>query len=150
MSDEVPLIGSLVLIGACVAVVVFATSTYRKSSALAAAAILANPGDPLELICGIRFGLFNATWPAGRCRLTDDGVAFSGFGLAKQAGWHDVKAVELVRPLNQIGWGVRFLIPTMQPETTTVWLGSRLLAERLLESCEVRHVPVQTKARVVL
>ena len=123
MSDEAALIGSVVLIGACVAVVVFATSTYRKSSALAAAAILANPGDPLDLICGIRLGVLNATWPAGRCRVTDDGVVFSGVGFARQAVWLDVRAVELVKPLNQIGWGVRFHIPTTSPRPRLYGLG---------------------------
>jgi hypothetical protein len=43
LSDQVAVIGSMVLIGACVAMVVFATKTYRESMALAASAITSLP-----------------------------------------------------------------------------------------------------------
>jgi preprotein translocase subunit SecF len=43
VSDQVAVIGSLVLIGACVAIVVFVTKTYRESMALAASAITSVP-----------------------------------------------------------------------------------------------------------
>jgi hypothetical protein len=150
MSDQAAVIGSFVLVGACVAVVAFATTTYRKSKALADAAITSEPGAPLELVCGIRLGVFNATWPAGRCRLGAEGVAFSCLGFSAHANWADVKAVEVIRPVNRIGWGVRFRIPAMKPDSVIVWLGSRQLAERLIQSCAFREVPTEMKARVVL
>jgi hypothetical protein len=150
MSDQLAIIGAFVLVGACVAVVVLATTTYRKSKALADAAMSSEPGAPIELVCGIRLGPFNATWPAGRCRLGAEGVRFSCLGFAAKASWADVKAVELIKPVNQIGWGVRFRIPDMKPNSAIVWLGSRQLAERVIESCGFNKVPTETKARVVL
>lgn len=63
MSDQVAVIGSFVLIAACVALVAFVTKTYRESMALAAAVITSEPGAPIELVCGTRLGLLNATWP---------------------------------------------------------------------------------------
>ncbi len=53
MSDQLPMIGSFVLVGACVAVAAFATTTYRKSKALADAAIASEPGAPVEFVCGV-------------------------------------------------------------------------------------------------
>ncbi len=150
MSDQVAVIGTFVLIGACVAIVGFVTKTYRESMALAAAVITSEPGAPLELICGMRLGLLNATWPGGRCRLNDEGVAFSCVGITKQASWTDVKAAELIKPFNLIGWGVRFRIPTMKPGSAIVWVGSRQLAERLIEACKRHQVPTTSKVRVVL
>ena len=150
MSDPVVVIGVFVLVGACIAIVALATNTYRKSKALADAAITSEPGAPLELVCGIRLGLFNATWPAGGCRLDDVGVRFSCLGFATEATWADIKAVELIRPMSQIGWGVRFRIPAMKPDSAIVWLGSRQLAERVIESCAFHKVPTEMKARAVL
>jgi hypothetical protein len=90
----------------------FATGTYRKSIAMSAQALTVAPGQPFELICGIRIAGWNATWPGGRVRVADDGVEFSCLGFATQAAWSDVKTVELVKPLNLIGWGVRFRLQT--------------------------------------
>jgi hypothetical protein len=149
MSDQVAVIGSFILIGACVAVVALATTTFRQSKALGDAAISSEPGSPLELVCGIRLGLFNATWPGGRCRLDDVGVGFSCLGFATEATWADVKTVELVKPIIQIGWGVRFHIPSIKPDSATVWLGSRQLADRVIESCAFHNVATDMKARVV-
>src|SRR5258708_36928026 len=115
MSDQVAVIGSFVLIGACIAIALFATRTYRESKALADAFLTSELGAPLELVCGMRLGLLNATWPGGSCRLSEEGVAFSCVGIARQASWTDVKAAELIKPLNLIGWGVRFAIPAMNP-----------------------------------
>jgi hypothetical protein len=150
MSEQVVVIGSLLLIGACAAVAAIAATTYRKSKALAAAAIASEPGAPLELVCGIRFGALNASWPAGRCRLGSEGVGFSCLGFERQASWADITEVELIKPMNQIGWGVRFRIPAMKPDSTIVWLGDRRLAERLIQSCVLHNVPAAVKARAVL
>ncbi len=113
-------------------------------------ALTSEPGAPLELVCGIRLGLLNATWPAGRCRFGDEGVGFSCLGFSTEATWADVKAVELIKPMNQIGWGVRFRIPAAKPDSAIVWLGSRQLAERVIESCAFHRVPTDVKARAVL
>jgi hypothetical protein len=112
MSDETAVIGSFVLIVALLVVAGFATGTYRKSIAMSAQALTVAPGQPFELICGIRIAGWNATWPGGRVRVADDGVEFSCLGFATQAAWSDVKTVELVKPLNLIGWGVRFRLQT--------------------------------------
>ncbi|HVC75993.1 MAG TPA: hypothetical protein VND96_05680 [Candidatus Micrarchaeaceae archaeon] len=151
MTDEVAIIGSFVVIAALLSVVVLATGTYRKSMAFAAAAITAKPGEPFELICGIRLGRWGAaTWPAGRFKLTDEGVSFNCFGLGARAAWVDVKLVGLVKPLNQLGWGVRFSIRNRQPDSVIVWLNSRMLAERVIEACDVHGVPTERKPRVAL
>ncbi len=150
MSDQVAVIGSFVLVGACVAVVAFATTTYRKAKALADAAITSEPGAPVELVCGIRLGWFNATWPAGRCRLGAEGVGFSCLGFAAGANWADVEAIELIKPVNQIGWGVRFRIPSMKPTSAIVWLGSKQLADKVIEICAFHQVPTEKNARAVL
>lgn len=150
MSDQVAVIGSLVLVGGCIAIVAFVTNTYRKSKAYADAAIASEPGAPLELVCGIRLGFLNATWPAGRCRLTEEGVAFSCLGFTAHASWLDIKTVELVKPMNLVGWGVRFRIPAMHPDSAIVWLGSQRLAERLIGGCRFHQVPIELKPRVVL
>jgi hypothetical protein len=150
MSDKAAVIGAFVLIGACAAIVALVTKTYRESMALAAAVITSEPGAPLELVCGIRLGLLNATWPGGRCRFSDDGVAFSCLGIKRQASWTDVRAVEMVKPFNLIGWGVRFRIPAMKPGSVIVWLGSRQLAERLIETCKLHQVPATQKPRIAL
>lgn len=150
MSDQVVIIGALLLVGACIAVVAFATTTYRPSKALADAAIRSEPGAPIELICGMRVGLFNSTWPAGHCRLGGEGVGFSCFGFAAKANWADVEAVELIKPMNQIGWGVRFRIPSMKPTSAIVWLGSRQLADKVIEICAFHDVPTEKKARAVV
>jgi hypothetical protein len=150
MSDQVVVIGSFVLVGACIAIVVLATTTYRTSKALADAAINSTPGAPLELVCGIRLGWFNATWPAGRCRLGDEAVGFSCLGFVAEANWADVKAVELIKPMNQIGWGVRFRIPSMKPPSAIVWLGSQELADKVIETCAFHEVPIEKKARAAL
>jgi hypothetical protein len=65
-----------------------------------------------------------------------------------QAQWSDVKIVELVKPLNLIGWGVRFRLQTQRD--ATVWLMSRTLSERVMEACEIHHRPIERKARWVL
>src|ERR1700674_1808793 len=150
MSDQVAVIGFFVLIGACVAIVAFVTRTYRDSMALSAAAITSEPGAPLELVCGIRLGFLNATWPGGRCRLSDESVTFTCLGITKQASWADVKAAELIKPFNLIGWGVRFRIPTMKPGSAIVWLGSRELAGGLIETCKLHQVPTALKPSIVL
>ncbi len=149
MTDQLVVIGSLALIGACVGVAAFATTTYRESKTLAEAAMASHPGAPLELVCGIRLGAFNATWPAGRVRLGTEGVGFSGLGFEKQANWSAIKEVGLVKPMNQVGWGVRFRIPTMKPDSTIVWLGDRRLAERLIQSCVLHEVPAELEAHGV-
>lgn len=150
MSDQVVVIGAFVLVGACMAIVAFATSTYRKSKALADAAITSEPGAPFELVCGIRLGWFNATWPGGGCRLGDEGVGFSCLGFASGANWADVEAVALIKPVSQIGWGVRFRIPSMRPTSAIVWLGSQQLADKVIEICAFHEVPTEKKARAVL
>jgi hypothetical protein len=150
MSDQVAVVGSFVLIGACIAIIAFVTKTYRDSMALAAAVITSEPGAPLELICGIRLGLLNATWPGGRCRLNDEGIAFSCVGVIRRTSWADVRAAELIKPFNLIGWGIRFRIPSMKAGSAIVWLGSRQLAERLIEICKRHDVPVTLNPRIVL
>jgi hypothetical protein len=150
MSAQVVIIGSFLLVGACIAVAAFATSTYRNSRALAHAAVSSEPGMPLELICGIRLGLFNATWPAGRCRLGEEGVGFTCLGFTARANWADVEAVELIKPMNQIGWGVRFRVPSMKPTSAIVWLGSQQLADKVIDTCAFHEVPTDKKARAVL
>lgn len=150
MSDQVGVIGSFVLVGACIAIVVLATNTYRTSKALADAAINSTTGAPLELVCGIRLGWFNATWPAGRCRLGDEGVGFSCLGFAAGASWAEVEAVELIKPMNQIGWGVRFRIPSMKPPSAIVWLGSKQLADKVIEISAFHEVPTEKNAGAVL
>jgi hypothetical protein len=147
MSDQVAVIAFFVLLGACVAIVAFVTKTYRESMALSA--VRSEPGAPLELVCGIRLGFLNATWPGGRCRLSDEGVTFTCLGIMKQASWTDVKAAELIKPFNLIGWGVRFRIPTMKPGSAIVWLGSRALAGRLIETCKLHQVPTALKPSIV-
>src|SRR5437762_3075894 len=82
--------------------------------------------------------------------VVDSATTVSPLGLASQATWADVTAVELIKPMNQIGWGVRFRIPTMKPASVIVWLGNRRLAERLIQSCALRRVPTEVKARAVL
>ena len=150
MSDQVVVIGAFVLVGACIAVAAFATNTYRKSKALADVAITSEPGAPFELVCGIRLGWFNATWPAGRCRLGDESIGFSCLGFAAEANWADVEAVELIKPMNQIGWGVRFRIPSMKPTSAIVWLGSQQLADKVIEICAFHEVPTEKNARAVV
>jgi hypothetical protein len=150
MSDQVVVIGGFVLVAACIAIVAFATNTYRRSKALADAAITSERGAPLELVCGIRLGWFNATWPAGRCRLGDEGIGFSCLGFAARADWADVAAVDLIKPVNQIGWGVRFRIPSMKPTSAIVWLGSQKLADKVIEMCAFHDVPTEKNARAVL
>lgn len=150
MSDQVVVIGSFVLVGVCIAVAAFATTTYRTSRALADAAIRSAPGAPIELVCGIRLGWLNATWPAGHCRLGDAGLGFSCLGFAAGANWADVEAVELIKPVNQIGWGVRFRIPSMKPTSAIVWLGSQQLADKVIEICAFHEVHTDRNARAVL
>jgi hypothetical protein len=110
--------------------------------------LLRNPGHPL--VCGIRLGWFNATWPAGRCRLGDESIGFSCLGFAAEANWADVEAVELIKPMNQIGWGVRFRIPSMKPTSAIVWLGSQQLADKVIEICAFHEVLTEKNARAVL
>jgi hypothetical protein len=150
MSDQVVVVGGFVIVGACISVVAIATTTYRKSKALADAAIASTPGAPIELLCGIRLGWFNGTWPAGRCRLGDEGVGFSCLGFAAEASWADVEAVELIKPMNQIGWGVRFRIPSMNPTSAIAWLVSRQVADKVIEICAFHEVPTEKDARAVL
>jgi hypothetical protein len=150
MSDQVVVIGGFVLVAACISVVAFATTTYRKSKALADAAIASTPGAPIELVCGIRLGWLNATWPGCGCRLGDEGVGFSCLGLAAGASWADVEAVELIKPMNQIGWGVRFRIPSMKPTSAIVWLGSRQLADKVIEICAFHEAPIEKTTRAIL
>jgi hypothetical protein len=148
MSDQVLVIGSLVLIGACVAIVALATKIFRESQALADAVITSEPGAPFELVCGIRLGVWNATWPFGRFRLTEDGVAFTSLGLPVRVAWAEVKVVELLKPFNLIGWGVRFRIHTRSD--VIVWVMSRAIAERIIEACEVHLIPSRRKPRLAL
>ncbi len=150
MSDQTAVIGSLVVVAGLLVVMVLATKTYRKSMTLAAMAITAAPSQPLELICGIRIGLMNASWPAGRVRIADEGIGLSCLGVSVRAAWSDVRIVELVKPLNQIGWGVRFRIPTRRPHSAIVWLGTRALAERVIEACTFHKVPSELKPHAVL
>jgi hypothetical protein len=148
MSDETAVIGSFILIVGLLVVAGFATSTYRKSIAMSAQALTVAAGQPFELICGIRVAGRNATWPGGRLRVADEGVGFSCLGFATRAAWSDVKIVELVKPMNLIGWGVRFRLQTQRD--AIVWLMSRTLSERVVEACEVHHIPIDRKARWVL
>lgn len=71
-------------------------------------------------------------------------------GITREASWTDVKAAELIKPFNLIGWGVRFRIPTMKPGSAIVWLGSRQLAERLIETCKLNQVPTTLKPSVAV
>jgi len=151
MSDWVVVFGSVILIGACVAVVAFATNTYRKSKTLADAAITAEPGAPLELVCGMRIGLKMASWPGGRFRLGPDGVAFDCSGRRLQAAWSKVLLVELVRPLiPPIGWGLRFNLSGTNSPTVVVGGLRRALAERLVDICGARGAPTDQHSHFVL
>jgi hypothetical protein len=78
MSDWVLLFGSVILIGACIAVVAFASNSYSKSKVLAGAVLTSEPWAPVELVCGMRIGLMMASWPGGRFRLGPDSVALLG------------------------------------------------------------------------
>ena len=151
MSDWIVVLGLVVLIGACVGVVVFATNTYRKSNALADAAITSEAGATLELLCGMRIGLMMASWPGGRFRLGPDGVAFDCSGRRLQAAWSKVQLVELVRPLiPPIGWGLRFNLSGTNSPTVVVGGFRRALAERLVEMCGARGAPTDHDSHFVL
>jgi hypothetical protein len=151
MSDWVVVFGSVILVSACLAVAAFATSTYRKSKALADAATTSEPGAPLELVCGMRIGLMMASWPGGRLRLGPDGVAFDCSGLRLQAAWSKVQLVELVKPLiPPIGWGLRFNLSGTNTPTVVVGGFSRALAERLVEMCGARGAPTDRGLHFVL
>ena len=150
MSDQAAVIGTFAVVAGLLAIVVLATNTYRVSIVLAAEAMTAAPGQPLELICGVRLGWMNASWPASRVRIADEGIRFSCLGVSVRAAWRDVTMVELVKPVNQIGSGVRFRIPTRRPNSAIVWLGNRALAERVMEACKFRQVPTELKPHGVL
>jgi hypothetical protein len=126
----------------------FRDRTYRKSIAMSAQALTVAPGQPFELICGIRLAGWHASWPGGRVRVADEGVSFSCLGVVTQAQWSDVKIVGLVKPLSLIGWGVRFRLQTQLD--ATVWLMSRTLSERVMEACEIHQIPIEREARWVL
>jgi hypothetical protein len=151
MSDWVLLFGSVILIGACIAVVAFASNSYSKSKVLAGAVLTSEPWAPVELVCGMRIGLMMASWPGGRFRLGPDSVAFDCSGRRLQVAWSKVQLVELVRPLvPPIGWGLRFNLSGTNTRTVVVGGFRRALAERLIEMCGARGAPTDRGAHFVL
>jgi hypothetical protein len=120
----------------------------RQTTKVVDATIASKPNRSFELVCGMRIGLMNSTWPGAWCRLSDEGVAFDCSGFKVQVRWADVKSVAVVRRFHLIGSGVRFRIPALRSEVVLVWLGSRKLVDLLIEGCGVYQVPVIRKRGV--
>jgi hypothetical protein len=118
---------------------------YRESNKPADEAIASAPNESFDVVCGMRMGFVNSSWPGAWCRLDDEGVAFDCSGFEVQARWAEVKSVDVVKRFHLIGSGVRFRIPALRPETVLVWLGNRKLVELLIELCRVHEIPVVQK-----
>ena len=147
MSPETAVIGSLLVIVLCVGLVVFATKTYRQSAELFHQAMRQPLSEPMELACGVRMGLLNATSPFGRVRIADEGLELSAFGKSVHVPWSQISAIDLVKPFNGIGWGVR--IRSAGRADQIVWLLNRALADRVLQACELRGVRIERQLRAV-
>ena len=147
-TDLGAVLGVAAVLLAAIAVVFWATTQFRKSHALAAATFNTDARG-VELICGVRIGQLNCTWPGGRVLLDRDGVTFRCLGVAERASWKDILEAELVKPLNLIGWGVRFRLSDRH-QSAIVWLMSRPLALRLLDACRVHGVAPNEGWRFVL
>lgn len=117
----------------------------RQFEKVADTAVAPAPNESVDLVCGMRMGVINSSWPGAWCRLSDEGVAFDCSGFEVQARWTEVKSVDMVRRFHLIGSGVRFRIPSLRPETVLVWLGNRKLVERLVERCRAHEIPVAQK-----
>ncbi len=149
MTGEAAVIGSLVVVLLAGGLVIYVTTIYRQSRALAKAALTGSRSDPIELVCGIRYRGANATWPEGQIRIQGSGVQFSGLGTTEVATWEEVSGVRLIRPLTLIGWGLTFSL-TNPARTITVWLSSRGLASRVLEACSDHGVPVTSGSSITV
>jgi hypothetical protein len=150
MNTDLGAVIGVVLVLLIAGVIVFwATAQFRKSNALAAAALSADASSHVELICGVRIGQLNCTWPGGRLLLDGEGITFKCLGVAERASWRDIREAELVKPLNLVGWGVRFRLSDRQ-RSAIVWLTSRPLALRLLEACRTHGLTPNVGWRFVL
>jgi hypothetical protein len=147
MSTESLVIGSFMVIGLCIAVVIFATRAYRQSSMLFSQAMSQPLSEPMELICGVRMGWLNATSPFGGVRISNEGVMFTAFGVSARVPWSGVSWIDLVKPFNGIGWGVR--IRSAGRPDHIVWVLKRALADRVLEACELHGVRIERQPRLV-
>jgi hypothetical protein len=151
MSATVASIGSLAVVGLCVAVLVYATITYRQSKAMTDAVVGWDGGEPLDMFCGMRIGLMMASWPGGRFQLGSEGVAFDCSGRKLQVAWSKVQLVQLVKPLvPPIGWGLRFKLSDTKTTTVFVLGIRRALAERLVEICGARGAATDRSPHFVL
>jgi hypothetical protein len=117
----------------------------QRSMKLIGATVASGLNRSFDLVCGMRMGLRDSSWPGSWCRLSDEGVAFDCAGFKMQARWADVKSVDVVRRFHPIGSGVRFRIPALKPDFVLVWLGSRKLVELLIEGCRVHQIPVSAE-----
>jgi hypothetical protein len=151
MSATVAAIGSLAVVGLCVAVAAYATITYRHSKAIAGAVGAWDGSEPIDMYCGMRIGFMMASWPGGRFRLGPEGVAFDCSGRALLVAWSNVQLVELVKPaVPPIGWGLRFKLSEANTPTVVVLGIRRALAERLVEICGARGARTDQRPHFVL
>lgn len=114
-------------------------SQMKKAAAMATSY---PPNESVDLVCGVRMGAINTSWPGAWCRVSDEGVAFDCAAVEVQTTWTDVVSVEVVKRFHLIGSGVRFRIQSLTPDTVLVWLGNRNLVDRVIDVCMAHEIPV--------
>ena len=150
MSPEVAVIGSLIAVVALLGVGALAARLFMESSREGSQlAQRVSPNEPVELTCGIRRGWLNSTGPFGRMRVDESGLSFAGVGIRLSVPWANVSLVELVKPMNLIGWGVRFTFTPRAP-CVIAWIMSGRLVTEVITACGAHGAPVAPKWRFVL